>query len=105
MYYEMCEQLGTNPEDGDIPIDFNDLLKQSQQALSLFEYCTDHWDTMNGSYLGKELTNIAFLLKLLVIDKSDWLTVIDMLNTIIPIRVDSVNKKMRVRAKMAGAKK
>lgn len=105
MYYEMCEQLGTNPEDGDVPVDYNDLLKQSQQAISLFEYCTDRWDTMNGSYLGKDLANIEYLLKLLKVDEIDRLVVVDLLNVIIPIRVDTVNKKMKTRAKMAGTKK
>ena len=104
-YLEMSEQLGTKPEDGDIPTDFSELKKQSQLALSLFEYCTDKWDTMNGSYLGKDLSNIKFLLELLDIDKNEWLQVIELLNVIINIRIDSVNKKIKNRAKMAGAKK
>lgn len=102
-YYEMCEQLGTDPEDGDIPIDFADLLYQSQMAVQLFEYCTDKWDGMGG-YLGKDLSNIEFLLKTLGVDKSSWLVVLDFLNIIIPMRVSSVNKKMKTKAKVAGVK-
>ena len=101
-YYEMCEQLGTNPSDGDVPIDYNDLLYQTQQALSLFEYCSDNWDNTNGSYLGKDLSNIDFLLNLMKIDKSSWLSVINMLNIIINFRVNSINKKIKNRAKRKG---
>ncbi|MCP3899111.1 MAG: hypothetical protein GY707_05190 [Desulfobacteraceae bacterium] len=100
----MCEQLGTNPYDGEVPIDFGELCHQSQDALTLFEYCTDRWDTMNGSYLGKDLTNISFLLSMLSIDEPNWITVVDLLNVIIPYRVDSVNKKMKTKAKMSGVK-
>ncbi len=100
----MCEQLGTNPYEGELPIDFEELCHQSQDALTLFEYCTDKWDTMNGSYLGKDLTNMGFLLNMLSIEKSNWNNIVDLLNVIISIRVTSINKKMNTKAKMSGAK-
>lgn len=101
-YYEMCEQMGTNPEDGEVPISYDELLTQTQKSLLLFEHCQDRWDSNNGSYLGKDLNNIEFLLNLLDVDKSSWLDTINMLNITINYRVTSVNKKIRSKAKRKG---
>lgn len=104
-YYEMCEQLGTNPNDGDVPIEYDDLTNQTQLALYAFELLPDTWDTMNGSYLGKNFNILEFVLEHLVSNKSSWLTVTHLLLYIISIRVESVNKKMKQKAKMQAKKK
>ena len=96
-YYEMCEQLGTNPDDGEIPIDYDDLMGQTQQALNLFQYLPDKWDSMGGGYLGKDLSSIKFYLELL--DISDWTTIIDILNFITNYRIESVNTKLQSKNK------
>jgi len=94
-YYNMCEQLGTDPNDGVIPIDFDDLTFQSQDALIVFQYLRDEWDHMNGIYLGKDLSNIKFIFELLDIAKDNWLVIIQLLNYIVEIRIKKINKKKR----------
>lgn len=99
-YYDMCEQMGTDPNNGDIPIEYDDITNQSQLALYIFEMLPDMWDTMNGGYLGKNLNNIEFILNMLVNNKSSWLVIIQLLQYIISMRVENINKKMKQRAKL-----
>lgn len=94
-YYDMCEQLGIDPEDGDIPVTFDDLSIQTQHAFNIFQYLPDNWDSMNGVYLGKSFDNIEFIFELLEIDRSNWLSVINLLNTIITLRMKKINNKRR----------
>ena len=96
-YYEMCDQLGNDPEDGEVPLDYDDLLKQTQQALILFQYLPDKWDSMGGGYLGKDLSAVKFYIEILSI--LDVIEVIDLLTIIINYRVESVNKKIQRKAK------
>jgi len=94
-YYDMCEQLGINPEDGDIPVTFEDLTIQTQYAFTIFQYLPDNWDSMNGVYLGKNFDNVDFIFELLDIDRSNWLSVINLLNNIIALRMKKINSKRR----------
>jgi hypothetical protein len=98
-FYEMCDQLGSTPEKDKIPIDYTDLSTQTKDALLVFEYCMDKWDAM-GRYMGKDLSNLKFIFKLLDIDKSNWLLVFDLLTDIISFRVESVNMKMENKARI-----
>lgn len=103
-YYEMCKAMGTNPEKGDIPIDYDDLSFQSKKGLELFDLLPDLWDGMQGTYQGKNLNNIEFFLKILDIDKSSWLIITRLLTTIISFRVKSVNDTMKNKAKAEALK-
>jgi hypothetical protein len=57
-YFEMCEALGSEPIDSEIPIEFDDLPTEIQEALRIYRYLQDNWDYMSGKYIGKNLTGI-----------------------------------------------
>lgn len=57
-YFEMCEALGSEPIDSEIPIEFDDLPTEIQEALRIYRYLQDSWDYMSGKYIGKNLTGI-----------------------------------------------
>lgn len=99
-YYDMCEQMHTDPNEGEIPISYEDLCNQSKDALSLFGFMSDSWDSMNGTYLGKDLSTLKFLLELTLDSRANWLPVTVILMHIISIRVDNINKKMKQRSKL-----
>lgn len=61
-YFEMCEMLGTEPKDDEIPIEYEDLYDEVQEAISVYNMLQDQWDTMNGLYLGKILSGIVDIL-------------------------------------------
>ncbi len=57
-YFEMCEALGSEPIESEIPIEFDDLPTEIQEALRIYRYLQDNWDYMSGKYIGKNLTGI-----------------------------------------------
>lgn len=98
-YYDMCEQMGTNPEDGDIPAAYDDLSNQTKDALVLFEYLTDKWDSTNGTYLGKDLSSLKIMLDILDLDYANWLIIVELLMYIVSMKVKSINDKVKRQTK------
>lgn len=67
-YFEMCEMLQAEPIEEEIPIEFEDLHEEVQEALILYNMLQDNWDTMNGVYLGKVMIGIYDLFELMEIE-------------------------------------
>ena len=67
-YFEMCEQLGTEPIDEEIPIEFEDLNDDVQEAFVVYNMLQDMWDTMNGGYLGKNFAGIKNIFEMMDIE-------------------------------------
>lgn len=83
MYFEMCEQLGNAPIEEEIPIEINDLPDEIQQALDIYFRLRDEWDSMSGTYTGKNLSGLKDILDIYDVDKADranlldWIFIID----------------------------
>ncbi len=67
-YYEMCEALGSEPIAEEIPVEFDDLMLDIQEAMTVYGLLQDNWDTMNGNYLGKNYSGVVELLIIYEID-------------------------------------
>ena len=67
-YYEMCEALGTEPLEEEIPIEFGDFPILVQQVMNAYNYLPDKWDPMGGNYLGKDLAIVFTLFDTFLID-------------------------------------
>lgn len=82
-YFEICEQLGTEPLESEIPFEFEDFPDEIQQALSIYYRLRDEWDGFNGVYLGKNFTGLGDILDIYQVSKDerqevlDWIFVID----------------------------
>ena len=70
-YFEMCEMLGSEPKESEIPIEFEDFPIEMQQAFSAYKMLRDEWDGFNGVYLGKSLIGIGEVLTATEIDPED----------------------------------
>jgi hypothetical protein len=82
-YYEMCEMMGSDPIESEIPVEFDDLIDEVQEALVVYNMLQDNWDTMNGMYLGKALAGINDILEIARIeDKSTCFTIIQILDSV-----------------------
>jgi hypothetical protein len=55
-YFAMCEQMGWEPREDEIPKDLATLPYESQIALILFNMLPDRIDGMSGSWLGKDFS-------------------------------------------------
>ena len=66
----MCELLGSEPKDDEIPVDRSDLNIDTQLVLSIFDKLQSNWEGMSGHYLGKDLSLIPTLLEHYKFDES-----------------------------------
>lgn len=64
MYLEMCEAMGTEPLEEDMPIEFGDLYYEFRQALNAYHMLPSIW-TGTGYYAGKDYTGTQAVFDLL----------------------------------------
>lgn len=82
-YFEMCEALGSEPIDEEIPIEQSDFPLEVQEAIDIYYRLRDEWDSMSGTYLGKSFAGFGDILDIMEIPKGDrkllleWITVMD----------------------------
>ena len=81
-YFEMCEALGSEPLDSEIPTDYEDLYVDVQEALSIYSKLRDDWDTMNGNYMGKNYAGILDISTILEVPEEDRKTMFDLIGII-----------------------
>ena len=82
-YFEMCNMLGSEPVDSEIPVEIDDFPHEVQQAINIYFRLRDEWDTMNGVYLGKSYTSIGEIFDIFEVEKSsrrfylEWISTLD----------------------------
>jgi hypothetical protein len=62
-YFEMCDALGTEPKEDEIPIEVTDFPPQVQEVIKVFNHLPDRWDSLSGTYFGKDYSILPFLIK------------------------------------------
>ena len=83
MYFEICEQMGSEPIEEEIPVEMEDFPIEIQQVLNIYFKLRDEWDGMSGSYMGKSYAGLGDILDIHGIERADkeyvldWLTIID----------------------------
>lgn len=83
LYYEMCESLGSEPIDEEVPVEMEDFPPEVQEAINVYFRLKDDWDTMNGVYMGKSYTGLSDILDILEVPKDDrkylleWIGIMD----------------------------
>lgn len=93
-YFEICEQMGNEPIESEIPIEFEDLPIELQQALLVYRLLQDQWEGMNGIYLGKSLAGIQDIFEYLEItDLVDKKFIFQLIKIIDGIRSEQINNK------------
>ena len=93
IYFEMCEALGNEPVEDEIPVDANDFPAIVQQSLTFYGMLRDMWDTMNGVYLGKDMSSIFDFFSLYDIDKEECVLQITLIQYIDVARAKLINSK------------
>lgn len=89
-YFEMCESLGTEPVEDEIPVEFEDFFLDVQEALSIYQKLRDEWDTMNGNYLGKSYAGLIDILELLDVPVEDRKTQYELIGIIDGHRIKAI---------------
>jgi len=94
-YFEMCEVLGSEPVESEIPVEFDDFPLEVQQAFNAYRMLRDEWDTMSGIYLGKSLIGIRDVLEATEIELSDQKFIIMLIRLIDNVRSEEINNKKK----------
>jgi hypothetical protein len=81
-YFEMCEMLGSEPIDSEIPVDYNDFPTEVQQAFGLYQKLRDDWDGMSGTYMGKHFEGIRDLFIIMEVPVEDHKTMLELIDII-----------------------
>lgn len=85
-YLQMCEDLGSEPIESEIPVEFEDLPAEAQTALVIYNKLKDTWDYMNGNYTGKDFSLLKDFLGLYEVPLEDYRVTYDMILYIDSIR-------------------
>jgi hypothetical protein len=64
----MCEQMGWEPSEEEMPIDASSLETNAQYALILLNVLPDKWEGMSGSWMGKDYSGLAAIMDIYEID-------------------------------------
>lgn len=94
-YFEMCEMLGNEPVEEDIPVEYDDFPVEVQQALSVYRMLRDEWDPMAGAYLGKSFIGIHDSLDAAEVDQADRKHVISLVRIIDEVRSKIIAQKQK----------
>ena len=63
-YLLMCEQMGWDPDEEEMPLEMGDLSYEAQIALILFNVLPDKIEGMNGIWLGKDFAGLGDIMEL-----------------------------------------
>jgi hypothetical protein len=94
-YFEMCEMMGSQPVESEIPVEFDDFPLEVQQAFNAYRMLRDEWDTMNGTYLGKSLIGVKDVLEATEIEPSEQKFIVMLIRMIDGVRSDEINNKKK----------
>lgn len=89
-YFEMAEAMGFEPAVEDIPVEYEDLLLDVQEALDIYYKLRDEWDTMNGNYMGKNYSGIKDIFEILEVPSEDYKTMFNLIGMIDRHRADAI---------------
>ena len=90
-YLDMCEQMGTEPIDTEIPVDLEDMPIEIEEAYHVYSLLPDKIDSFNGIYYGKALEHSPSILDFLDIEsKKDILTLILIIDS---VEREEINRK------------
>ena len=89
----MCEVLGEAVLEENIPVEYEDLPLEVQQALLVYNFLQDNWDGFNGLYMGKNLVGIREIFDLCEIAVEDRIFTVTLIKIIDKTRSDIINTK------------
>jgi len=100
-YFEMCEMLGTEPVESEIPVEFDDMPLEVQTSLLIYRILRDDWEGMSGTYMGKNINGIFDIFTAYEIDNRDKKFYLELIHIIDSIRSKEINSKNQSNTKPA----
>lgn len=79
-YFELCEALGNEPVEEEIPVEMDDFPMEVQVAIHVYNKLRDEWEGMSGTYMGKSLVGLKDILDIYEIPFEDRRYLLDWIN-------------------------
>ena len=92
-YFEMCEQLNSEPLEEEIPVEYDDLPAEVQEALQIYNTLQDSWDYMGGNYIGKNMSYFSSVLDMYEVDHKDRRMLYELIVFIDQLRAKQIQEK------------
>lgn len=92
-YFEMCEMMGFEPLEEQIPVEYEDLPLEVQEALHIYNNLQDSWDYMGGNYIGKDLSYFSSVLQMYQVPQQDHRMIYELIIYIDQIRAKQIQDK------------
>lgn len=97
-YFEMCEMLGSEPVDSEIPVDLEDFPDIIQTCFSIYSVLADQWDTMGGNYLGKDYSIVFQLFEVYDIEPEQYLFCLNALQQMDGCRSKIISDRIKAKS-------
>ena len=97
-YFEMCEALGSDPVESEIPIELSDFPYEVRTCFNIYYLLRDIWEGMSGSYMGKDYTNVIDYLKIHAVEPEDYILYISLIQNIDAARATLLASKKKAAA-------
>jgi len=94
-YLDLCEQLGNEPLQEEIPIELHEFPLEVQEALSIYKALRDEWEFVAGTYLGKKLDTVFDLFSAYGIPFEDHKTYYELIVMVDSVRIDEMRKQTK----------
>lgn len=99
-YLEICKVTNSKVDPEKIPTEFGDFLEDTKLAMEVVYQLPDRWDGASGSYQGKDLSILPFLLDIYEVE--DKIIISTLIFDIIRESSEITNEKISKRAKQHG---
>lgn len=97
-YFEMCEALGQEPIEEEIPVEISDFPELVQQCFVMYGILSDNWDSMGGGYMGKDYGIVFQLLTVYGIKNSEEILLcLDFLQHMDGVRQKLIAEKIKAK--------
>ena len=90
----MCEALGTEPIPEEIPLDSSDMSYETIDAVECYRLLPDNFTGM-GDYLGKDMSNLVNVFKLLNIPEHEKFYIIETIQYMDSLVIKDLTRKRK----------
>ena len=94
-YLEMCDQLGTDPKEEEIPTEYEDFPLEVQEAFGIYSMLPARIAEFSGTYLGKDLGQLGFYFMVYKIPEEHYLFWLRLISLIDNIEVKITSNKAK----------
>lgn len=94
-YFEMCDMMGTDPNEADIPVELDDFPPEVQTCFSIYHLLQDSWEPMSGTYLGKNMIGIGEVFDIFDLKSEEKLYYLSLLRRLDNTRQTMISNKQK----------